>query len=59
MFYLQVHGIIDNVWHAGMAPINKGLYTLRFDINGNEFRGGFDDIRVTPGACPPMSMLQN
>ncbi len=51
----RVHGVTDNVWHAGKAEIGPGTYTLRFDINGDEYRGGIDDILITPGSCPPLS----
>ena len=51
----KAFGVIDNNWHAGKAAIEPGTFRLRFDINGDEYRGGFDDILVTPGACTPLS----
>ena len=46
--------ILDNAWHAGQAKIPPGTFQLQFDVNGDDFRGGFDDIKVTPGMCPPL-----
>ena len=37
------------------ADIPPGDYSLYFDVNGDDYRGGIDNVLVTPAACPQMS----
>lgn len=51
----RVFSIIDNNWHSGQAHIGPGPHRLVFEINGEQYRGGIDDVNITLGQCGRLS----
>ena len=51
----RVHGITNNAWQYGQVNVHNGTFHLEFLIIGQGYRGGFDDILLTPGECKPFS----